>query len=219
MSLIYSIFASIEISIDFIIMRRQIQITQELYEALSKLKKGQSFDAYLKGVVQILERDGTSVKDYEDPIDKLVKQQANRIIEVLRGVEKKQEKHLLTIISKMEFPSVPTVQNVGLSIEDQANIEALVKINQEQTELINNLKSENKRLKTDIELCRKTEERTDGKLSEEGTQELLELMYILRGKMVSDNFEESKLTILKGEFRIVADKIENTIKKYGSNCP
>ncbi len=97
-------------------MRRQIQITQELYEALSKLKKGQSFDAYLKGVVQIWERDGTSVKDYEDPIDKLVKQQANRIIEVLRGVEKKQEKHLLTIISKMEFPSVPTVENVGLSI-------------------------------------------------------------------------------------------------------
>lgn len=199
-------------------MRRQIQITQELHEALSKLKKGQSFDAYLKGVVQILERDGTSVKDYEDPIDKLVKQQANRIIEVIRGVEKKQEKHLLTIISKMEFPSVPTVQNVGLSIEDQANIEALVKINQEQTVLINNLKSENNRLKTDIELCHKTEERIDGKLSEEGTKELLELMYILRGKMKSDNYE-SNFTILKGEFRTVADKIEDTIKKYGSNCP
>ena len=199
-------------------MRRQIQITQELHEALSKLKKGQSFDAYLKGVVQILERDGTSVKDYEDPIDKLVKQQANRIIEVIRGVEKKQEKHLLTIISKMEFPSVPTVQNVGLSIEDQANIEALVNINQEQTVLINNLKSENNRLKTDIELCHKTEERIDGKLSEEGTKELLELMYILRGKMKSDNYE-SNFTILKGEFRTVADKIEDTIKKYGSNCP
>lgn len=200
-------------------MWKQIRVTEEVYQALSRLKKGQSFSELLGGIVHILERDGTSVKNYEDPIDKLVKLQANRIIEVLRGVEKKQEKHLLTIISKMEFPSVPTVQNVGLSIEDQANIEALVKINQEQTELINNLKSENNRLRTDIELCHKTEERTDGKLSEEGTQELLELMYILRGKMVSDNFEESKLTILKGEFRAVADKIEDTIKKYGSNCP
>lgn len=200
-------------------MWKQIRVTEEVYQALSRLKKGQSFSELLGGIVHILERDGTSVKNYEDPIDKLVKLQANRIIEVLRGVEKKQEKHLLTIISKMEFPSVPTVQNVGLSIEDQANIEALVKINQEQTVLINNLKSENSRLRTDIELCHKTEERTDGKLSEEGTQELLELMYILRGKMVSDNFEESKLTILKGEFRAVADKIEDTIKKYGSNCP
>lgn len=200
-------------------MWKQIRVTEEVYQALSRLKKGQSFSELLGGIVHILERDGTSVKNYEDPIDKLVKLQANRIIEVLRGVEKKQEKHLLTIISKMEFPSVPTVQNVGLSIEDQANIEALVKINQEQTVLINNLKSENNRLRTDIELCHKTEERTDGKLSEEGTQELLELMYILRGKMVSDNFEESKLTILKGEFRVVADKIEDTIKKYGSNCP
>ncbi len=200
-------------------MWKQIRVTEEVYQALSRLKKGQSFSELLGGIVHILERDGTSVKNYEDPIDKLVKLQANRIIEVLRGVEKKQEKHLLTIISKMEFPSVPTVQNVGLSIEDQANIEALVKINQEQTVLINNLKSENNRLRTDIELCHKTEERTDGKLSEEGTQELLELMYILRGKMVSDNFEESKLTILKGEFRAVADKIEDTIKKYGSNCP
>lgn len=200
-------------------MWKQIRVTEEVYQALSRLKKGQSFSELLGGIVHILERDGTSVKNYEDPIDKLVKLQANRIIEVLRGVEKKQEKHLLTIISKMEFPSVPMVQNVGLSIEDQANIEALVKINQEQTVLINNLKSENNRLRTDIELCHKTEERTDGKLSEEGTQELLELMYILRGKMVSDNFEESKLTILKGEFRAVADKIEDTIKKYGSNCP
>ena len=200
-------------------MRRQIQITQELYEALSKLKKGQSFDAYLKGVVQILERDGTSVKDYEDPIDKLVKLQANRIIEVLRGVEKKQEKHLLTIISKMEFPSVPTVQNVGLSIEDQANIEALVKINQEQSVLINNLKSENKRLMTDIELCHKTEERTDGKLSEEGTQELLELLFKLEGMMGVDYLEKNKLTIPKSNFRVAIDAIKKAIGKYGSNCP
>ena len=200
-------------------MRRQIQITQELYEALSKLKKGQSFDAYLKGVVQILERDGTSVKDYEDPIDKLVKLQANRIIEVLRGVEKKQEKHLLTIISKMEFPSVPTVQNVGLSIEDQANIEALVKINQDQTVLINNLKSENNRLRTDIELCHKTEERTDGKLSEEGTQELLELLFKLEGMMGVDYLEKNKLTIPKSNFRVAIDAIKKAIGNYGSYCP
>ena len=200
-------------------MRRQIQITQELHEALSKLKKGQSFDAYLKGVVQILERDGTSVKDYEDPIDKLVKLQANRIIEVIRGVEKKQEKHLLTIISKMEFPSVPTVQNVGLSIEDQANIEALVKINQEQTVLINNLKSENNRLKTDIELCHKTEERTDGKLSEEGTQELLELLFKLEGMMGVDYLEKNKLTIPKSNFRVAIDAIKKAIGNYRSYCP
>lgn len=199
-------------------MWKQIRVTEEVYQALSRLKKGQSFSELLGGIVHILERDGTSVKNYEDPIDKLVKLQANRIIEVLRGVEKKQEKHLLTIISKMEFPSVPTVQNVGLSIEDQANIEALVKINQEQTVLINNLKSENNRLKTDIEISHKTEERTDGKLSEEGTQELLDLMRILRTKMTADTFE-STFTILKGEFRTVADKIENTIKKYGSYCP
>ena len=173
----------------------------------------------MKGVVQILERDGTSVKDYEDPIDKLVKLQANRIIEVIRGVEKKQEKHLLTIISKMEFPSVPTVQNVGLSIEDQANIEALVKINQEQTVLINNLKSENNRLKTDIELCHKMEERTDGKLSEEGTQELLELLFKLEGMMGVDYLEKNKLTIPKSNFRVAIDAIKKAIGNYGSYCP
>lgn len=200
-------------------MWKQIRVTEEVYQALSRLKKGQSFSELLGGIVHILERDGTSVKNYEDPIDKLVKLQANRIIEVLRGVEKKQEKHLLTIISKMEFPSVPTVQNVGLSIEDQANIEALVKINQEQTVLINNLKSENNRLKTDIELCHKTEERIDGKLSEEGTQELLELMYKLESMMRLESYPESRYIIPKSNFIVVAEAIKNAIKKYGSYCP
>ena len=85
--------------------------------------------------------------------------------------------------------------------------------------LINNLKSENNRLKTDIELCHKTEERTDGKLSEEGTQELLELLFKLEGMMGVDYLEKNKLTIPKSNFRVAIDAIKKAIGNYGSYCP
>lgn len=128
-------------------MRKTLKLSEDTYSSLSKLKKGLSFDDYLKGVVQILERDGTSVKDYEDPIERLVKAQANRVIEVVRGIEKKQEKHLISILDRLASePKKEVVEATAVSAiltdEDRANIEALIKKNEEQEAEIRRLKSE-----------------------------------------------------------------------------
>lgn len=203
-------------------MRRQIQITQELYEDLSKLKKGQSFDAYLKGVVQILERDGTSVKDYEDPIERLVKAQANRVIEVVRGIEKKQEKHLVSILDRLtsepkkEVVEAPAVSAI-LTDEDRENIEALIKQNEEQGAEIHRLKSENGRLTTQLELEARKPKAGTVRLDEEGMNELLEQIFKLEGAMVLDHISKNTFTINKGDFKVMVDTLKKTIRDYGSN--
>lgn len=203
-------------------MRKQIQITQELYEALSKLKKGQSFDAYLKGVVQILERDGTSVKDYEDPIERLVKAQANRVIEVVRGIEKKQEKHLISILDrftsepKKEVVEAPAMSAI-LTDEDRENIEALIKQNEEQGAEIHRLKSENGRLTTQLELESRKPKAGAVRLDEEGMNELLEQIFKLEGAMVLDHISKNTFTINKGDFKVMVDTLKKTIRDYGSN--
>ena len=203
-------------------MRRQIQITQELYEDLSKLKKGQSFDAYLKGVVQILERDGTSVKDYEDPIEKLVKAQANRVIEVVRGIEKKQEKHLVSILDRLtsepkkEVVEAPAISAI-LTDEDRENIEALIKQNEEQGADIRRLKSENGRLTTQLELETRKPKAGAVRLDEEGMNELLEQIFKLEGAMVLDHISKNTFTINKGDWKVMVDTLKKTIRDYGSN--
>lgn len=203
-------------------MRRQIQITQELYEDLSKLKKGQSFDAYLKGVVQILERDGTSVKDYEDPIERLVKAQANRVIEVVRGIEKKQEKHLVSILDRLtsepkkEVVEAPAVSAI-LTDEDRENIEALIKQNEEQGAELQRLKAENGRLATQLELEARKPKTGAVRLDEEGMNELLEQIFKLEGAMVLDHISKNTFTINKGDFKVMVDTLKKTIRDYGSN--
>lgn len=203
-------------------MRRQLQITQELYEDLSKLKKGQSFDAYLKGVVQILERDGTSVKDYEDPIERLVKAQANRVIEVVRGIEKKQEKHLVSILDRLtsepkkEVVEAPAISAI-LTDEDRENIEALIKQNEEQGAEIRRLKSENGRLTTQLELETRKPKAGAVRLDEEGMNELLEQIFKLEGAMVLDHISKNTFTINKGDWKVMVDTLKKTIRDYGSN--
>lgn len=199
-------------------MRKSIQVTQEVYEALSKLKREQSFDAFLRGVAQILERDNTSVKNYEEPIEKALKAQANRIIEVMRGIEKKQEKHLLTILQqaqKIVSPASPSSE--GLSEEDRANIEAMIALNKEQSETISKLQGELNRVRTQLELEeRRVVSSPIQGLGEEGEQELMEQLYKLEGKMSPDYLNKSSLNINKADFKMIIEALKRAIVKYGS---
>lgn len=203
-------------------MRKTLKLSEETYSSLSKLKKGLSFDDYLKGVVQILERDGTSVKDYEDPIERLVKAQANRVIEVVRGIEKKQEKHLISILDRLasepkkELVEAPAVSAI-LTDEDRANIEALIKKNEEQEAEIRRLKSENGRLTTQLELEARKPKAGAVRLDEEGMNELLEQIFKLEGAMVLDHISKNTFTINKGDWKVMVDTLKKTIRDYGSN--
>lgn len=203
-------------------MRKTLKLSEDTYSSLSKLKKGLSFDDYLKGVVQILERDGTSVKDYEDPIERLVKAQANRVIEVVRGIEKKQEKHLVSILDRLtsepkkEVVEAPAVSAI-LTDEDRENIEALIKQNEEQRAEIHRLKSENGRLTTQLELEARKPKAGAVRLDEEGMNELLEQIFKLEGAMVLDHISKNIFTINKGDFKVMVDTLKKTIRDYGSN--
>ena len=203
-------------------MRKTLKLSEDTYSSLSKLKKGLSFDDYLKGVVQILERDGTSVKDYEDPIERLVKAQANRVIEVVRGIEKKQEKHLISILDRLASePKKEVVEATAVSAiltdEDRANIEALIKKNEEQEAEIRRLKSENGRLTTQLELEARKPKAGAVRLDEEAEKELLEQLFKLENSMVIDHLSPKTFTINKGDFRIMMETLRKTIRDYGSN--
>ena len=203
-------------------MRKTLKLSEDTYSSLSKLKKGLSFDDYLKGVVQILERDGTSVKDYEDPIERLVKAQANRVIEVVRGIEKKQEKHLVSILDRLtsepkkEVVEAPAISAI-LTDEDRENIEALIKQNEEQGAEIRRLKSENGRLTTQLELETRKPKAGAARLDEEGMNELLEQIFKLEGAMVLDHISKNTFTINKGDWKVMVDTLKKTIRDYGSN--
>ena len=203
-------------------MRKTLKLSEDTYSSLSKLKKGLSFDDYLKGVVQILERDGTSVKDYEDPIERLVKAQANRVIEVVRGIEKKQEKHLISILDRLASePKKEVVEATAVSAiltdEDRANIEALIKKNEEQEAEIRRLKSGNGRLTTQLELEARKPKAGAVRLDEEAEKELLEQLFKLENSMVIDHLSQKTLTINKGDFRTMMETLRKTIRDYGSN--
>lgn len=203
-------------------MRKTLKLSEDTYSSLSKLKKGLSFDDYLKGVVQILERDGTSVKDYEDPIERLVKAQANRVIEVVRGIEKKQEKYLISILDRfISEPKKAVVEAPAMSAiltdEDRENIEALIKQNEEQGAEIHRLKSENGRLTTQLELEARKPKAGAVRLDEEGMNELLEQIFKLEGAMVLDHISKNTFTINKGDFKVMVDTLRKTIRDYGSN--
>lgn len=203
-------------------MRKTLKLSEDTYSSLSKLKKGLSFDDYLKGVVQILERDGTSVKDYEDPIERLVKAQANRVIEVVRGIEKKQEKHLISILDRLApEPKKEVVEATAVSAiltdEDRANIEALIKKNEEQEAEIRRLKSENGRLTTQLELEARKPKAGAVRLDEEAEKELLEQLFKLENSMVIDHLSQKTFTINKGDFRTMMETLRKTIRDYGSN--
>lgn len=199
-----------------------MKLSEDTYSSLSKLKKGLSFDDYLRGVVQILERDGTSVKDYEDPIERLVKAQANRVIEVVRGIEKKQEKHLVSILDRLtsepkkEVVEAPAISAI-LTDEDRENIEALIKQNEEQGAEIRRLKSENGRLTTQLELETRKPKAGAVRLDEEGMNELLEQIFKLEGAMVLDHISKNTFTINKGDWKVMVDTLKKTIRDYGSN--
>lgn len=203
-------------------MRKTLKLSEDTYSSLSKLKKGLSFDDYLRGVVQILERDGTSVKDYEDPIERLVKAQANRVIEVVRGIEKKQEKHLVSILDRLtsepkkEVVEAPAMSAI-LTDEDRENIEALIKQNEEQATEIRRLKSENGRLTTQLELETRKPKAGAVRLDEEGMNELLEQIFKLEGAMVLDHISKNTFTINKGDWKVMVDTLKKTIRDYGSN--
>lgn len=203
-------------------MRKTLKLSEDTYSSLSKLKKGLSFDDYLRGVVQILERDGTSVKDYEDPIERLVKAQANRVIEVVRGIEKKQEKHLISILDRLasepkkEVVEAPAVSAI-LTDEDRANIEALIKRNEEQEAEIHHLKSENGRLTTQLELEARKPKAGAVRLDEEAEKELLEQLFKLENSMVLDHIFQKTFMINKGDFKVMIDTLRKTIRDYGSN--
>lgn len=203
-------------------MRKTLKLSEDTYSSLSKLKKGLSFDDYLRGVVQILERDGTSVKDYEDPIERLVKAQANRVIEVVRGIEKKQEKHLVSILDRLtsepkkEVVEAPAISAI-LTDEDRENIEALIKQNEEQGAEIRRLKSKNGRLTTQLELETRKPKAGAVRLDEEGMNELLEQIFKLEGAMVLDHISKNTFTINKGDWKVMVDTLKKTIRDYGSN--
>lgn len=200
------------------IKRKSIQVTQEVYEALSKLKREQSFDAFLRGVALILERDNTSVKNYEEPIEKALKAQANRIIEVMRGIEKKQEKHLLSIFQQARQIVPPASSpSEGLSEEDRANIEAMIALNKEQSATISKLQGELNKVRTQLELeGRKVASSPSQGLDEEAERELMEQIYKLEGKMSPDYLNKSSLNINKADFKVIIDTLKRTIVKYGS---
>ena len=203
-------------------MRKTLKLSEDTYSSLSKLKKGLSFDDYLRGVVQILERDGTSVKDYEDHIERLVKAQANRVIEVVRGIEKKQEKHLVSILDRLtsepkkEVVEAPAISAI-LTDEDRENIEALIKQNEEQGAEIRRLKSENGRLTTQLELETRKPKAGAVRLDEEGMNELLEQIFKLEGAMVLDHISKNTFTINKGDCKVMVDTLKKTIRDYGSD--
>ena len=113
----------------------------------------------------------------------------------------------------VEAPAVSAI----LTDEDRANIEALIKKNEEQEAEIHRLKSENGRLTTQLELEARKPKAGAVRLDEEAEKELLEQLFKLENSMVVDHISQKIFTINKGDFRTMIETLRKTIRDYGSN--
>lgn len=195
-------------------MRKTIQVTKEVYERLSRLKKERSFDDFLGEVSLYLEQTGLSVGGVKEPIRELVEKQSSRVIEVIRGIEKKQMSVFRDMLERLSFLRSDSPSHSTLSEEENKYIEDLIALNQEQQANIERLNSELRQLRDKSEFSPRSVG-VSASLTEEQQEDLLQQLTQFKRKMTPDTFDKSKLYISSGDFKVISDALERTIKKYG----
>lgn len=199
--------------------KKSVIITEALHHRLTKLKKGKSFNDYLEEIATFLEHTDPSIAQGKTTLGDIVKRQATRVIEVARGIEKREVEMLEAILQRLDnwqaSPQPDPVGGVGLSAEEQAHIEELIALNKEQAETIRKLQSENNQLKTQAEMS--VPQIAGGVLPDEVIEEVAQQLNNIAISHTPDMLNKSRLYINKVDLRMMLEKLDDLVRSYGSD--
>lgn len=199
--------------------KKSVIITEALHHRLSRLKKGKSFNDYLEEVATFLEHTDPSIAQGKITLGDIVKRQATRVIEVARGIEKRETEMLEAILQRLDnwqaLPQPTPAVGAGLTAEEQAHIEELIALNKEQAETIRKLQSENTQLKTQAEV--RVPQAAGGILPDEVIEEASQQLQNIATSHTPDMVNKSKLYINKVDLRMMLEKLDDLIRSYGSD--
>lgn len=193
-------------------MRKSVLLSSNTKQRLDVLKRGLSFDAYLSKVADFFENSGASLDDGKLPINQLLKDQANRIIEVMRGIEKKQNTLFKSLAERIEQSSLSTPSTEierFLDMDDLAQVQQVIDRNSELERKMKDLQAEVKALKAQKEFLEKQPVPSLSGIDEE---QLLQLVDKMRGTFKPSPIEKDKFFISKSEANAILSRIEEIVR-------
>lgn len=195
-------------------MRKSILVSNETKTRLEALKKGLSFDVYLAKVADYFENTGAKLEDGHQPLTRLITDQASRVIEVMRGIEKKQLGLFKSIATRIDSSgegagngAVPQT----LDQEDMAMVQTLISRNEELESKVKSLERENTQIRADLAIQAKSPVDTSSGVSDRA--QMLELLMKLQQAFRPSPVEKDRYFISKSEANTIISEIEKNVKK------
>jgi len=130
-------------------MRKTIQITEPIKYRLDRLKGNRSYDSFLEDVATYFETSGISPKSNVVSPVLTMKEQANRIIEVMRGIEKSQRKEFAFLSDQIKNAHFSQLTQDANEAEAEETLRSLISDNEKK-------EKENQRLRTRVEELEKS---------------------------------------------------------------
>lgn len=178
---------------------------------LQSIKGRLSFDEYLGKILDFVEISGVNVNTPAVPAHVAIKDQANRIIEVMRGIEKTQNKMILNVqhilsgvnveVENPEF--MERTEDVAMLFEEHKK---LVGIHASQTEELQRLRMENENLNKKLNEIPKSTNDLDIK-------RIKEIISEIENRKNTNTFNPANYEISKQEFDAYLEMLKKEIKK------
>lgn len=193
-------------------MRKSLLISPQTKARLDALKKGLSYDAFLAKVAEFLENSGASLEDGKLPVNKLIIDQASRVIEVVRGIEKKQNAILKSMAERMETAprAVSIVSDETLSASELEQVEQVVSQNRELEAQVKSLRTELNLVRAEKAMSEKQPVATSSGISDK--EEAKQLISKMRDSLKNSLVEKDKFFISKSEANAILSRIEELVQ-------
>lgn len=192
-------------------MRKSILISDQTKMRLEALKKGLSFDAYLSKVADYFENTGARLEDGQQPLTRLVIDQASRVIEVVRGIEKKQLNLFKSLANRIGNSDDGEASGQTLAQEDLSMVQTVLARNEELEQRVRNLEREKAQMQARIAVQAVSPVETSSGLADR--EQLLALMKKLQDSFRPSPVEKDRYFISKSEANAIISEIEIIVKK------
>lgn len=191
-------------------MKKSIVISEELKSRLDTLKKGLTYEAFLSKVANYLSNSGANLEDGQEPITRYVTSQASRVIEVVRGIEKKQNMLLKSIAERLEkAPNYSASSESVFSAQELSQVDEVVKKNEYLEQQLAILRSE-LRLEQEKNILSQT---VSASPKDSVDVELIrDLLAKLRSKCGTIPLDNSKYSIPKADLEAILSEIKQLLQ-------
>ena len=199
---------------------QQVKIKQTTKVRLDMLKGGKTYDQIISEMTGYFEQTGISPKSNVISPSVAVKAQADRVIEVVRGIEKTEKVTLKSILDTVKFKAK---SQVGEGVPADFNPDEYLHINQVQ-ELLSEaeqLKKDNAkkndelaRLKSRLEMSETAPAKESGSgVSDKTKKSLLELVGVFEERKKPSTFNEEIYEFDRNTFDQWIERFKSDIKK------